>query len=189
MRRIGRLVAVLALLAALSTMPVRQVAACDCEPAQLPDAVRQADVAFVGTLAERERGGDNFGVPVTDRWRWSVERSRDAGIGPQLVVEAEPADGANCGVVFSVGERWLVIASVHDGALRAHGCQPHHRFDGSDPEREADIADLVSDVVAPGGASTAGWEVPSPVLVSVGVVVLIGVGAWAAFRREGRPTS
>lgn len=189
MRRIARVVGGLAILLGVSTLPVRQVAACDCEPTQVPDAVRQADVAFVGTLEERERGGDNFGFPVTDRWLWSVERSRDAGLDPRLVLEAEPADGANCGVSFDVGERWLVIACAVDGALRAHGCQPHHRFDGSDPEREALITDLVGAEVPPGAASAAAFDIPGPVLVTLAAVLLIGLGAWAAFGWDGRRTS
>lgn len=179
-----RMLTALVLVAAASAVPISRVAACDCAPVELPDAVRQADVAYVGRLVEHVRGGDNFGFPVLDEWVWNVERSRDAGMSSTVTVAAELGDGANCGVFFAAGERWLIVASVHDGTLQTNGCQPNRRMDDADADTRALVADLVSvevdrDRPAPGSP-------PTPVLLIGGVAALLAAAGVLAFRREAK---
>jgi hypothetical protein len=172
----------------LGMVPLERAAACDCALVELPDAIRDADAAFVGSLSAREPGGDNFGFAVVDQWHWDVERSRDAGLDPTIRVDASLDDGANCGVSFGVGERWLVLASVRDGVLQTNGCLPNHRLDGSAPDSETLIAELVSVEVGPSaGGSPPGP--PVPILVALGAAALIGLGGWLAFRRDAGPAS
>lgn len=181
-----RSLAVAVMAAVLSAVPVGRIAACDCAQVELRDAVRQADVAFVGRLVERAPGGDNFGLPVLDEWRWSVEKGRDAGSASQIVVYAEWGDGANCGVSFAAHERWLVLASVHEGRLQTNGCARNQRLDGDDPEAEAAVAGLVTVDVRPSPGPQAGWFPPSAVIVAILAVVGVGTAAAVAFRR-GNP--
>lgn len=175
---IGLLVAI-----GMLAVPVQRAAACDCALIDMPDAIRDADVAFVGRLEDRVPGGDNFGFPPLDEWRWSVERSRDAGLEATIVVNAAVGDGANCGVMFGTGERWLVIASVHQGLLQTNGCQPNQQMDGSAPDAEALVAELLA--YEAGSTQDRGLDLPMPVLLVLGAVVAVGGIGFVAFRRSG----
>lgn len=153
----------------VSWVPVERVAACDCAPAELPDAVRDADVAFVGTPVEHVQGAGGR----SDQWHWSVEAGRDPETPDRITLAARQADGGNCGVTFGIGERWLVVASVRADTLQANSCQPSRRVDGSDPEAEAIIAEFAPAV-----------ELPIPLLaVAAAVASLVVLGA-IAFGRE-----
>jgi hypothetical protein len=181
-RRAAAALAAVVLGLVLAAVPISHVAACDCALVDLPDAVRQADVAFVGRLAAHRRGGDNFGFPALGEWIWSVERSRDAGTAPSVTVVAETDDGGNCGVVFGTGERWLVVASRHDGALQTNGCLPNVRMENASPETRAVIAELVTaevDTNKPAPSS-----IPSPVLIIGGAAAVIALAGVLAFRRH-----
>lgn len=171
----------MALAVGLLAVPVSRVAACSCAMTTLPEAVQEADVAFVGRLVDRVPGGDNFGFPPDDEWRWAVESSRDPELGNEVAVIAAVEDGANCGVLFAPGERWLVLAHVGDGRLHTNGCAPHQRMDAAGPETDA----LVSGFVPVSGdpPDAAPLQLPAPVLViglTIGVVALVGL---LAFRR------
>lgn len=168
----------------LAAAPIERAAACDCALVGVGEAVGEADVAFVGRLVEHVPGGDNFGLPPLDEWHWSVERSRDAGLETFVTVRAAVNDGANCGVSFGIDERWLVVASVHDGVLQTNGCTPNRRVDGpADAETEA-VVKLFVEVGEESAASTP--SVPGPLLVVVGAASLVGVVALVAFRRDRR---
>ncbi len=173
------------LLVGLVAVPLQRAAACDCSLIEMPEAVRQADVAFVGTLGDHVRGGGNAGFGALDEWHWTVERSRDAGTGPTIRVSAPADDGANCGVSFGAGERWMVLASVHEGTLQTNGCLPHHRMDGTAPDAEALIAQLLPHRIGP-AESGPDLPVSVPVLFALGAVVALGgIGLVAFRRREG----
>lgn len=186
-----RVAATLALALALTAIPVATVTACDCAFTELPEAVRAADVAIVGTLvgaAEPAQRVDR-GAPPERIWTWEVERSRDAIEGSTLDVQAWDDDGANCGVSFAVGERWLVLAHAENGRLLTNSCARNQRLDGSDPDGEAAIASLLP-AVAEGGTSTGQPKLPVPVLVATGAAVVVGLIAGVAFRtRRGDPVS
>jgi hypothetical protein len=184
MARLMRTLAAVALAIGVANVPVQQAAACDCMFVELPDAIRAADVAFVGQAVERTPGGDNFGFPVTDHWTWSVERGRDPGMDATVRVDAYADDGANCGVSFGLGERWLVIASVHEGVIQTNGCQPNQRMDGMPPETEALVAELVGENA--GSVAAAPPSIPGPLLLAFAAVAVVGGIGLLAFRRESR---
>jgi hypothetical protein len=169
------------LLVGLVAVPIERTAACDCSLIEMPEAVREADVAFVGTLREHVGGGHNAGFGALDEWHWTLERSRDAGTGPTIRVSAPADDGANCGVPFGAGERWMVLASVHDGTLQTNGCMPHHRMDGSAPEAEALVEELLPNRTA---HAESGQVTSTPVLLVLSVVVAVGGIGFVAFRRR-----
>ena len=187
--RIWRALAALALVLGVSAVPVATVMACECMFTELPDAVREADVAFVGTLVGRADAAPAIdrGMPPEQTWTWNVERSRDPIDTTQVSVVAWEDDGANCGVSFAANERWLVMGQREDGRLLTNSCMRNQRLDGSDPDGEALIATLVS-VPVESSPSDDGIGVPVPVLVASGMAIVVGVIAAVAFRtRRGDP--
>ena len=188
MTSLARLTLSLLVIATVMAVPSR-VAACSCMEQTLADAVRGADVAFVGTLAGTDRPVPAAMQPGMAEivWSWDVERSRDKIDTAQIQLAAWPDDGANCGVSFGVGERWLVIAHQSEGRLSSSSCSMNQLMDGSQPDVEAQIADMLT-VVSPAepGEPAAQSTGPSlPVLLVLGTIALLAaVSAWAFFQRR-----
>lgn len=175
----------MALVAGLSVVPTATVMACDCALTELPEAVRDADLAIVGTLVGQSAPAAVPGrdLPVELDWTWQVERSRDPIDADEISVAAWNDDGANCGVMFGANERWLVLGYLEDGRLLTNGCMRNQRIDGSDPDGEAMIAELLP--IEVGSTPGSGGEIAAPVpLLVAGVAVLaIGLIGLFAFRR------
>ena len=188
MTSLARLTLSLLVLAMAVAVPAR-VAACSCMEQTLAEAVRGADVAFVGTLAGTDRPIPAAMQPGMEEivWSWDVERSRDGTESPQIQLAAWPDDGANCGVSFGLGERWLVIAHQSEGRLSSSSCSMNQLMDGSQPDVEAQIADMVT-IVSPtaAGETAAQSSSPSlPVLLVMGAIAfLAAVSAWAFSQRR-----
>ena len=80
----------------LSSVPLVTVNACSCAMATLPDAIRAADVAIVGsTLSTAAAGTDELGDRVLTTW--AVERSRDPMEGSRIGIESWRDSGATAG--------------------------------------------------------------------------------------------
>lgn len=56
----------MALVAGLSVVPTATVMACDCARTELPEAVRDADLAIVGTLIGQSGAAARPGPPSSD---------------------------------------------------------------------------------------------------------------------------
>ena len=184
--RIRFLVVAIGLVAGLAVAPTARVAACDCAMTELSQAIRDADVAFVGRLAGTDEPlvAPAVGGPPQITWTWNVERSRDPISAETISVTAWHDDGANCGVAFGADERWLVIGQVEEGRLQTNGCMRNQRLDGSDAESEAVIDSLVTYSVVPAG-EPGDDGLPMPVvllLAGVAVLVVISVVAFRAAR-------
>ncbi len=174
---------------AIAVSTPARVAACSCMEQTLAEAVRGADVAFVGTLA-----GTDQAIPAAMQpgmseivWTWDVERSRDPTETAQLQLAAWPDDGANCGVSFGLGERWLVIAHQSEGRLSSSSCAMNQLMDGTQPDVEAQIVGMVTVVpAAEPGEPAAQDSAPSwPVWFVMGTVALLAViSAWAFLQRR-----
>ena len=146
-------------------------------------AVAEADLAFVGTLvAVQAPPPDNLDQPMA--MEWAIERSRDPLDVDRATIIGWPDNGANCGVSFEVGDRWLVLASMTDGGLETHGCLPNRPLDADDPESAA-----IVDAMTPVGSSTApedteGGEVPLPLIGGTVALALLAGFSAVAFRRR-----
>ena len=181
-----RWIAAVALVVGLSVVPVARVAACSCAMSELPDAIRQAEVAFVGTLQGTDQAMPIGPAPFEEAsWTWAVERSRDPIDTASIRVIAWPDDGANCGVAFAADERWLVLAHLDEsGRLATNGCMANRRMDGEDPDTEAAIEALLKETVVAGAPEATDFEVPAPILVVFAGAIALALVSVVAFRRD-----
>jgi hypothetical protein len=183
LRRLCHALVALGFAAIVSALPVERVAACSCVETNLVEAIGRADAAFVGSLLGQSGPAANeWRALGMHEWIWAVERTREALGSDRVGVAAWPDDGGNCGVAFAPGERWLVLADVRDGRLETNGCMPNHRMDGTDPDTEALVVDLVALTVEPGTAPDP--PIPVPVLIAGAVSALLLLVGLVAFRHE-----
>ena len=184
MVHVARALAALSLALSLSAVPIAVVQACSCASSPLPEAILTADLAIVGTsTGSMPIGRDEMGERVLTTW--IVESSRDPIEGARVDIQSWSDSGANCGISFAEGERWLVLAYSEFGALTTNSCLQNRRLNEGDAEAEAAIAELVTDV--PSGEQVAApVEVPVPVIGILAAVVLIGAASVLAFRRATR---
>jgi hypothetical protein len=182
--RLVRALAALSFSVAVTAVPLATVSACSCAMSELPEAIRSADLAVVATsVAVEPRGNGDLGDRVATTW--DVERSRDPLDASRVSIESWADSGANCGISFAVEERWLVLAYAGDGGvLETNGCMMNRRLDGSDPEGEALIAEALTEVPTSEPVQEAGINVPTPVFVIGGAVVLLAAVSALAFRRS-----
>ena len=168
---------------AFTAVPTVSVHACSCMETSVEQAVAEADLAIVGTLvAVQALPPDNFEEPMA--MEWAIERSRDPLDVDRATIIGWPDNGANCGVSFEVGERWLVLASMTDGGLETNGCLPNRPLEADDPESAA-IAQGMTPVGtsgAPEGAASA--ELPLPLIGGGAALLLLAVFSVLAFRRR-----
>ena len=187
MTRIRLLLVAIGLVAGLTVAPTARVAACDCAMTELSQAIRDAEVAFVGRLAgtDEPAAAPAAGGPPQITWTWNVERSRDPISADTISVTAWPDDGANCGVAFGNNEQWLVMGQVEEGRLLTNGCMSNLRMDGIDADSEAVIDSLVTYSVRPVGEPEEGG-LPIQVLALLIGAVALGAISVVAFRRGAR---
>jgi hypothetical protein len=168
---------------AFTAVPTVSVMACSCMETTVEQAVADADLAIVGTLlAVQEPPADALDQPMA--MEWAIERSRDPLDINRATISGWPDNGANCGVSFGVGERWLVLASMTEGGLETHGCMPNRPLDAEDPESAA-----IVDAMTPVGASATpdraeGGELPLPIIGASAALLLLTVLSVLAFRRR-----
>jgi hypothetical protein len=184
--RLVRAIAALSFSVAVTAIPLATVSACSCAMSELPEAIQTADLAVVATsVAVEPRGKGEIGDRLATTW--DVERSRDPLAAGRISIESWADSGANCGMSFGVDERWLVLAYAGDaGVLETNSCMQNRRLDGSDPEAEALVLEALTETpsIAP---AEAGPDIPTPIFVIGGAVVLLGAVSVLAFRRS--PTS
>lgn len=183
MLKLPRPILAVAAALAFTTVPTASVFACSCMETSVEQAVAEADLAFVGTLVSVEaRPPDDFVQPMA--MEWAIERSRDPLSVDRATILGWPNDGANCGVSFEVGERWLVLASMTDGELETHGCLPNRPLDTDDPETAA-IVDAMTPVgSSPTPEAAEGGELPLPLIGGAVALGLLALLSLIAFRRR-----
>ena len=178
-----RALAALVFAVAVTAVPLTTVSACSCEMTELPEAIETADLAIVATsVAAQPMGKGQVGDRLVTTW--AVERSRDPlDAAVQVQIESFADSGANCGISFGTDERWLVLAYAGEGGvLETNGCMQNRRLDGSDPEAEALITEMLLEEPS-GGSGELGVEVPTPILVIGASILAIGAVSALAFRR------
>jgi len=183
MSRILRPLLAMAAALAFTAVPTVSVMACSCMETSVEQAVSEADLAIVGTLLAVGPGpADALDQPIA--MEWAIERSRDPVDVDRATIIGWPDNGANCGVSFEVGSRWLVLASRTDAGLETHGCLPNRPLDADDPESAA-----IVDAMTPVGASespdvTGGGELPLPLIGGGAALLLLVALSVLAFRRR-----
>ena len=180
----------LGLTVALSAVPISRVAACSCASGALPDAIRGATIALIGTVNRTaDAAPDEFGPRV--RYEFAVERaSRQSP--PTVEIVAEAGSGGSCGITFAMGERWLILAHSREGALQTNLCSSNMLMDDVPPADRASLPELMpfEPTVAP-EPEPAGPQAlladALPFILIGGIVVVaaaVATGAWLLGRRR-----
>jgi hypothetical protein len=184
MRPIARLAAASALALGTTWIGVTAAVACSCAWTELPQAIAEAEVAIIGTLAVAD--APNAGAPAepTDHV-WTVERSRDPMSAGTITIGSWPDDGASCGITFASHERWLVLAYQADGGLETNGCMRNVRLADAAPDELDAIDALVVTPVSPSDTADPAPAIPTPLLVALGAVAVVAAISILAFRRGG----
>lgn len=168
---------------AFTAVPTVSVMACSCVQATVEQAVAQADLAIVGTLvAVQEPPADAFDQPMA--MEWAIERSRDPLDVDRATINGWPDNGANCGVSFEVGDRWLLLATMTDAGLETNSCMGSRSLEAEDPEAAG-----IVEAMAPVGASetpgeSASVDLPLPLLAGGAALLLLAGLSFLAFRRR-----
>jgi hypothetical protein len=186
MRQIARIAAAAAVAVGSAWIPLDAAFACSCAFPGYREAIGTADVAFVGTVvAEKEPGAlPADGIP-TATYAFDVTRSKEPMESPFEMAATFGGD-ANCGFDMAVREEWLVIASAWEGRLETNLCSGTALVANLD----AGTLLLLDEVLQARPASAApederfAVEIPVPVLVAAGALLVLGVVSLLAFRRE-----
>jgi hypothetical protein len=161
---IGAVFATLGLLAA----PTAQVLACLCAETNGGEALSNADVAFVGVVADTDdpRIGHENGEPL--RYTFAVEQTIKGEPASRIRVFSHLSD---CSPEFGLAQRWRVYAYVDEShQLQSNVCSGNEL--------------LAEGVPIPPISPPAPEAPPVPVLFAIGAaIVLAGISGWAFTRR------
>jgi hypothetical protein len=180
---VWRLLGAIALVLAVSAVPVARAAACDCQQLTPEESASFADVVFTGAaVAEAPapmpalREGE---LPQGQAfYTFAVDGVHKGEIAEQTQVLAGGDQGA-CGMTFAMNERWLIFAAAGEGVLSTHLCAGNVALE---PGQEPPLP-----VTAPtaSGSGGSGTGVPVGVLVPVAAIVaLAGVSAFLFWRAD-----
>lgn len=180
-RRLSALLAAVAAVVALATVPPALAAACDCSNISGDEATAAADLVFTGAAVD-QRAGANGADAV--QFLFAVEEVRK---GPTLAsaVVSTSRDGASCGAGFAVNTRWLVYAERGaNGSYSTTLCAGNELLsDSADlPSGAAEWPDQ-AEQAAQGDANPA---LPLQSFVMILVVLVLAVGSAVAFVWRGR---
>lgn len=168
---------------AFTAVPTVSVMACSCMETTVEQAVAEADLAIVGTLVSVQAPPpDAMDQPMT--MEWAIERSRDPLSVDRATIIGYPDNGANCGVAFDVGDRWLVLASLTEDRLETHGCLPNRLLTGDDPDSAAIIESMHSVGQVDSPEPAASGELSLPLIGGGAALLLVAVLSLLAFRRR-----
>ena len=191
MRWTVRLLGALVLALAGGAAPIGSALACSCGFPGYADAIAAADVAFIGTVvAEEEPAGFDGGRPMPQAmYAFDVSRSKGPMESPYELSVAF-GNGANCGFDMSVGEEYVVIASEWEGNLATNLCSGTALTQHIDPGELNRIEDALAvrepGEVAPSPAEPVRLDVPGPLMVVGGGLLLIGLVSLLSFRRSAQ---
>lgn len=187
--RVPRILTALAVAAAMLAVPIATVQACSCMAFTVQEAVAAADIAFVGTLTRTSATPDPSDMePIT--WRFAVERANREVSGGAIDISAPADSGANCGVSFGIGERWLVLASRIEGSLTSSSCSGNVPMSAAEPQVTAFIEQAMAPVstpppVAPAEAAPPATSLPLiPIGIGIAVVALVVAALGVLYARR-----
>lgn len=187
MRPTVRLLGALVIALAAGAAPTGVALACSCGFPGYADAIAGADVAFIGTVvAENEPDGFGGGRAMPQAmYAFDVARSK-APMESPYELSVTFGDGANCGFDMSVGEEYVVIASEWEGTLTTNLCDGTALTEHIDPGELGRIEHALA-VNEPGYAAPEAFrlDVPVPLVVGAGALLVVGLLSLLAFRRAG----
>jgi hypothetical protein len=156
--------------------PVGRVAACSCMALGPAETLAIADLGFVGVVAGTDDPVDGPIIggadPVTYTFFVEEALKGDVAAGEAVLVTSA-RDGAACGQVFGVGQRWRVLATGAGGRLRTGSCSGNQLL-----AERAPIPAIASSPASPAG-------VPLELLVAFGAAAIILGAAGVAFVWRG----
>lgn len=191
-RRLRRLSAALAVAIGLAGVPIATVDACSCVGWSFPRSIREADVAFIGTMMAI--GGPGAGLPgwETTQVAFDVDRAKDEMATPFLL-DARLGDSAGCGLSMAIGQEWLVLAHLDEGGRpQTNLCSGSTVLAALDDptlqvitdELDAAPSQAAGDVTAGSTDGESPSSIPLPVLLAAGAALLIVVTSLVAFRKS-----
>lgn len=154
--------------------PIAVVLACSCMQLQPGQALEMADVAFVGVVAGM--GDPNAGKPQISSgdpvlYTFAVEEALKQAGGSSTMQISSARDGASCGQIFAMGQRWRLHA-YREGATLSTGICSGNEL-------------LAEGVSIPEHPGTDPQSPPTAVLVALAASLLVaGISTWAFTRRE-----
>lgn len=162
--------------------PVATVHACSCMAFSAAEAVKAADLAFVGTVVDSAPGGQDpaMGMALI-RYAFEVERASEP-IGPIVeVVSHDDPGGASCGFTFGGAERWFVASTSEGGLLRTNLCSGNRFMDDlGSAELDELVRLLPAEPVAESPDPAAPSETPSGTGIDGAVLAAVLIGFAAA---------
>jgi hypothetical protein len=161
-----------------------RAAACSCMSPQWAEVIATRDVIFQGTPVGRDESGA-FGSGSAVDWAFDVDTVYKGEVTRRAVV-VSAADGASCGVAFTLGRPYLVVSTGGDEyGFNTDLCSG--TGETSQIPEAAWAALGAGSAPLPGGPSL---DTPSPTTIFFWVaagLVVIAVVAWMRFRRRRRP--
>ena len=115
-RSLGRLVSVVAVIAALAAAPAPALADCQLAP-PIEEAVRIADLVFVGSVTAIANNGRSASVRVEEVWQGDEMPAEVTVLGG-----TEPAQAMEDDRTFEAGVRYVFFPFVVDGRLVDNIC-------------------------------------------------------------------
>ena len=107
--RLGRTLLALAFGVLVTSIPIARVAACSCGMVETAEAIRSAQLAFVGTVTgQRDTGRQSEFGDRMHEYAFAVERSTLPT--DEVAVIVAGSGGSTCGMTFANGEEWLVLS-------------------------------------------------------------------------------
>lgn len=177
--------AAVALAVVLTAVPISRVAACSCAAFSTEEAIANAQLAFIGTVADQKEVGvrNDFGDEMR-QYAFAVERAT-AATDAVAIVRAGTS-GASCGITFANGERWLIIATRGQTGLETSLCSGNLRL----ADLEVAEAERISALLPPvsGEPPASGEEfadepgVPMGPIAIGAAALLLAAAAFVAFR-------
>ncbi len=154
---------------AAMTLAAPALAATSCGPVAV--MIGAADVAFVGTMTVVDPAGARATFAVEEVWKGGDLPANVEVTHPFGLPWTDPS---------AAGARYLVIANVVGGALQVEGgCNQAYPWDPS-------LAAARPSTAHPPQSPAPSGDVPLPLLLIAGSVLLLGVVSAIAFRRTRR---
>ena len=199
--RLWRTLPALALGVLVTSIPIARVAACSCGMAETAEAIRSAQLAFVGTVTDQRDTGrqSEFGDRMHE-YAFAVERSTLPT--DEVAVIVAGSSGASCGITFANGEKWLILSQRTAEGLETNLCSGNVRMSDIGADERAAILEMLpsqpSATPRTGEAPSEPTEAPAETpersgagalaigVIAGGLAILLAGGVWLlALRRRG----